>query len=106
MYDGTSGWLGFHIAVAAVAYFINIYATSIAANFHLYFIVLAYVIIYCLFCLFVGGVVIVIAIQEKNEYLLFILLIIPLFIFISLVIFCYLHNSKYSRNPKHPCYGI
>ena len=36
MYDGTSGWLGFHIAVAAIAYFINIYAASIAANFHFY----------------------------------------------------------------------
>ena len=102
MYNGPSDWLGFHIAVAIIAYFINIYAASIAAFFN-YFLI-AYLLLVLFVCL--GLFIIVLVIRLKDDYLLFVLLYIPLSIIIAIIVYCCLHNSRISRNSKSPCYGI
>ena len=88
MYNGASDWLGFHIAVAIIASFINIYAASIAISF-----------------LIIGAsigsgiVAIVVARKENNDYFYFLfILYIPLCIFIIVlmrkIILCF-RNSGY-----------
>ena len=103
IYNGPSDWLGFHIAVAIIAYCINIYAASIAVYCSLLLIILASILFDLCYGLFI---IVILALVLENYNFLFALLYIPLFIIIALIVYCCLRNSRIGRNPRSPCYCI
>ena len=102
MYDRPTDneWLGFHIAVAIIAYFINIYAASIAAYCIFLFIASVYICFAIIYLIYIISIVVLVCLS-----ILFVLLLILVPLSPIIAFYC-LHNSKYSRNPKSPCYGI